>query len=111
MISAGLQVGDIFRKLGPCDWCRVEAIILPGRRDFDGGAPGVSVVFSEFYRGKPRWSKKVWFVLARDEAHFLKQMEDSWRFPAPQGTPLGWMEIPGPIETPSWPVAELEVQL
>ncbi len=110
-MSAILQVGDIFRKTGPCDWCRVERIVLPGFQEFDNGAPGVSVSFSEFFRGRPRWSPKGWFVLARDAAHFLEQMEASYRFPAPQGTPLGWMELPPTPKPVRWPVEELAVQL
>ena len=69
--------GDVWRKSGPCDWVKVLRVQMPHDPNYDGGAPGCSVVFSN-HRGN--WKRKRWFIAARDTADFEKQMAENFRF-------------------------------
>ena len=69
-MSERLERGQVWRTRGPCGWIRIESVVLPGRPEYDGGAPGVQ------YRSRSREGKwgQSWFMVARDEAHALEQV-------------------------------------
>lgn len=38
-----LKVGQIWRKLGPYGWVRIEMLLYPGYPEYDGGLQGIVV--------------------------------------------------------------------
>ena len=38
-----IKVGQVWRKLGPYGWWKIERIVAPGYPRYDGGLPGVSI--------------------------------------------------------------------
>lgn len=78
-----IEVGDIWRRCGPCEWVRVMEVHLPGYDNYDGALPGVSVNFTSS-RGK--WLKRRWFIACKDEAQFVTEMEKMFRWKVPAET-------------------------
>jgi hypothetical protein len=68
--ASKLFVGQVWRTAGAYGWQRVEAVLLPGSPEYDGGLPGV-VVRERFHTG--RWGM-TWFIPAADEAAALKKL-------------------------------------
>jgi len=70
------QVGNIYRKAGPCGWVEIVRVQMPGHENYDGGFPGCSVQFST---GKGRFERRTWFCPAANDAEFEKLMAESNR--------------------------------
>jgi len=71
-----VQVGNIYRKSGPCDWVKIVRIQMHGHENYDGGSPGCSVRFST---GKGGFHRRTWFYPAKSDADFEKLMAESNR--------------------------------
>jgi len=77
-----VKPGAVWRKDGPCDWLRVERLMLPGEPGYDGGLAGVSVKPGRSVGGKFRASRgPSWFVPARSRSAFARHMRLSCRAP------------------------------
>lgn len=79
-----LTKGQVFRKNGPCDWMRVERVLIPGHPEYDGALPGVSVRRSD--SGGRGWKKRGWFVPAANDQDFIDHMHRNFRFLAEAST-------------------------
>ena len=72
-----LSAGQVWRKHGPCDWLRVNRIMLPNTEHDDGGLPGVS--FDALARGGKRKKPMGWFVPGMTEAAIIRWLANSGR--------------------------------
>jgi len=106
-----IEIGEIWRRPGPCGWIKIIDVMIPGYPTHDGGAPGVSVQFSGL--GKRRtwiWLPQTWFILAHNEAAFALKMLESGRKRTAPGTPISGID-PFADRGPVWPSAPVEVEL
>lgn len=76
-----VKVGDVWRKMGPCDWVKVVRVQFPGVDGYDGGLPGCSIRLRT-WRGT--WQRKTWFYPAKSAEDFERQMRESFRFMMPK---------------------------
>lgn len=72
-----IQVGDVFRKAGPCDWARIVRVQLPDHAGYDGGLPGCSIKVTGI---SGRYERRTWFFPAADEADFRAKMASQCRY-------------------------------
>ena len=74
--------GEIWRKQGPMDWCRINRNETPEATNYDGGAPGFAVSFGNFSfkRNRVYWHFMGYFVLAHDYGAFVAQMKAEQRY-------------------------------
>ena len=77
-----LHEGEIWRKPGPMDWCKIERNDTPEAPDYDGGISGFAVRFGNFSNKTKRvhWRAMGFFIPARKYAEFAKEMENDWRY-------------------------------
>ena len=57
-----IEKGQIWRKCGPSDAVEVVRVMLPGRLDYDGGLPGISVRSTQIGNQAVTWRKDTWFI-------------------------------------------------
>lgn len=69
-----VQIGNVYRKAGPCDWVKIVRVQMPGHENYDGGLPGCSVRFST---GNGGFERRTWFYPAIDDADFERKMKES----------------------------------
>jgi hypothetical protein len=74
-----LALGQVWRKAGPLSALRIERLQLPGRVDYDGGLPGVSVRVTGHNGSAIIWEPHGSFYPAKTEADFLEAMRESGR--------------------------------
>lgn len=70
-MSERVKRGQVWGTPGPYGWVRVEAVLLPGHEEYDGGAPGI-VIRDRSPKG--RWTNRTWFVIACDDEAALKHL-------------------------------------
>jgi hypothetical protein len=75
-VDGKVRPGDIWKKAGPCDAVKVVRVRMPDCPDYDGGAPGCSVRFSDTLG---RWKPKTWFYPAANSSDFARKMAADWR--------------------------------
>ena len=57
-----LKKGQIWRKIGPIEALKIIRVMQPGHLEYDGGAPGISIVPTEVGSGgRIRWARQTWF--------------------------------------------------
>ena len=71
-----LHEGEIWRKQGPMDWCRINRNETPEATDYDGKLPGFAVSFGKFSFKRKRvyWRPLNYFVAVDDYADFIMEM-------------------------------------
>lgn len=62
-VPTELEAGQVWRKCGPIDALKIVRVMLPGNKEHDGGAPGISVRPSVIGRKGVKWSSTTWFKL------------------------------------------------
>jgi len=75
-VDGVVMPGDVWRKAGPCGWVKVLRVQMPHNKNYDGGAKGCSVKFTNI---NGNWERKSFFILANDSADFERQMIDGFR--------------------------------
>ena len=77
-----LHEGEIWRKQGPFDWCRIDRNETPEATDYVGGLPGFAVSTGKFSFKRKRvyWCFLKWFVAASNYDAFVMQMEVEQRY-------------------------------
>ncbi|MFW5804096.1 MAG: hypothetical protein ACOCWG_02575 [bacterium] len=70
------EIGDIWRKHGPCDWMKIECRQWPKFSEFDGGLKGASVQIST---GRGGWYRDSVFVAAPIPDDFASYMKSCGR--------------------------------
>lgn len=73
--------GEIWRKPGPMDWCRIDRDETPEADDYDGGLSGFAVSIGKysFERKKVYWRSMTYFITAANYDDFVAQMKGEWR--------------------------------
>ena len=59
---AALARGQVWRKCGPSDAIEVVRVMQPGRDEYDGGVPGISVRSTQIGKRAVTWRKGTWFM-------------------------------------------------
>ena len=74
--------GEIWRKQGPIDWCRIEQDETPEAVDYDGGISGFAVRFGDcsFKRKRVYWHSMTYFLTAHNYDDFVAQMKKERRY-------------------------------
>ena len=74
--------GEIWRKQGPMDWCRIDRNDTPEAEDYDGGLSGFAVSIGKysFKRGRVYWHSMTYFITATNYNDFVAQMKGEWRY-------------------------------
>lgn len=77
-----LHEGEIWRKQGPMDWCRIDRNETSEAEDYDGGLSGFAVRVGNFSVKKKRvyWGAMTYFITAIDYADFVAQMKGERRY-------------------------------
>jgi len=74
--------GEIWRKPGPVDWCRIDRDETPEAVDYDGGLSGFAVSFGKysFKRKMVYWHSTTYFITAANYGDFVVQMKAERRY-------------------------------
>ena len=77
-----LHEGEIWRKPGPFDWCRVDRDETPEAKDYDGGLSGFAVRIGKYSSKSKRvyWRSMTYFVTAQGYDDFVAQMKGERRY-------------------------------
>lgn len=81
-MSEELHEGEIWRKPGPRDWCKIEQNITPEAPNYDGGLPGFGVRFGNYSFNRKRiyWQAMGYFVAVKNYADFVEWMKAGYRY-------------------------------
>ena len=74
--------GEIWRKEGGWDWCRINRNETPEASNYDGALSGFAVSFGNysFKRKRVYWRSLDYFVAVDDYADFIMEMEYEQRY-------------------------------
>ena len=74
--------GEIWRKQGPMDWCRINRNETPEASNYDGGLSGFAVSLGKYSskRKMVYWRSIGYFITAANYADFVAQMKGEWRY-------------------------------
>ena len=77
-----LHEGEIWRKQGPMDWCRIDRDETPEVEDYDGGLSGFAVSSGKysFKRKRVYWHFITYFITATNYDDFVAQMKGERRY-------------------------------
>ena len=82
-MNEDLHIGEVWRKPGPFDWCKIESNETPEAPNYDGGLPGFGVRFGKFSNKTKRvhWRLMRYFIAVKTYAEFVERMRAEWRYP------------------------------
>lgn len=77
-----LHEGEIWRKQGPMDWCRIDRDETPEAVDVDASLPGFVVSFGNYSFKQKRvyWRSLRYFIAVADYPAFVVEMEREKRY-------------------------------
>lgn len=81
-----LQCNQVWRKMGPVDALKIVRVMMPGHREYDGGASGISVRPTVLGKaGRVQWSSKTWFWLGSESQIQARLMEHGYTLACESG--------------------------